>query len=211
MSTVTRTENSDSDIKRSAAEFQRLLTDAQAGDTQAIETLLKRYLPGVRSIMQERLDSDIRAQVSVSDLAQTTLLEIHHALQQFRGETPQQFAAWIETIAANNVLNEYRYWSRQKRAGARRTRALDSAVMREAADDTLTPYRRSSRNEQQQKLEDTMQKLPDEYQQVIQLRNREGLEFAEIGTVMGRSADAARMLWARALERLAAELKAEQE
>jgi hypothetical protein len=41
---------------------------------------------------------------------------------------------------------------------------------------------------------------------VIELRNRERLTFAEVGQRMGRSAEAARKLWARAIELLRKEM-----
>jgi RNA polymerase sigma-70 factor (ECF subfamily) len=49
--------------------------------------------------------------------------------------------------------------------------------------------------------------LPDDYRRVIELRYLEEQSFEEIGARMQRSADAARKLWARAVERLQQELE----
>jgi RNA polymerase sigma-70 factor (ECF subfamily) len=51
-------------------------------------------------------------------------------------------------------------------------------------------------------LADALARLPADYREVIILRNLEQLPFEEIGQRLGRSSGAARMLWARALEKL---------
>ena len=45
-------------------------------------------------------------------------------------------------------------------------------------------------------------KLPDDYREVIILRNLEGLSHEEVARRMGRGTGAVRMLWVRALARL---------
>ena len=51
-------------------------------------------------------------------------------------------------------------------------------------------------------LEQAMAQLPNDYQQVLRLRNWEQLPFDEIGVRMNRSRDAARKLWSRAILQL---------
>jgi RNA polymerase sigma factor (sigma-70 family) len=53
-------------------------------------------------------------------------------------------------------------------------------------------------------------RMPDDYQQVLNLRYRENRAFEEIAATMNRSANAVRKLWARAIERLQEELDASQ-
>ncbi len=52
-----------------------------------------------------------------------------------------------------------------------------------------------------------LDRLPDEYREVLLLRCRDGCSFEEIGQRLNRSANAAQKLWARALERLREELE----
>jgi RNA polymerase sigma-70 factor (ECF subfamily) len=49
-------------------------------------------------------------------------------------------------------------------------------------------------------------RLPDDYREVVILRNLEGLSHEEVARRMDRSAGAVRMLWVRALTRLREEL-----
>jgi DNA-directed RNA polymerase specialized sigma24 family protein len=56
-------------------------------------------------------------------------------------------------------------------------------------------------------LDRSLQQLPEHMRTVILLRQREYLSFAQIGEQMGRSADAARKLWVRAIARLRREVQ----
>ena len=51
-------------------------------------------------------------------------------------------------------------------------------------------------------LADVLAALPDDYREVIILRNLEGLSHAEIAQRLNRSPGAVRMLWVRALAAL---------
>ena len=55
-------------------------------------------------------------------------------------------------------------------------------------------------------LEKAIDRLPDDYRTVMSLRYQDALPFNEIGRRLGRSADAVRMLWARAVDRLKQEI-----
>ena len=52
-----------------------------------------------------------------------------------------------------------------------------------------------------------IERLPDDYRDVIALTRIAGLDYQEAGAELGRSPDATRVLLGRALRRLASELK----
>jgi RNA polymerase sigma-70 factor (ECF subfamily) len=60
--------------------------------------------------------------------------------------------------------------------------------------------------EQAQRLRQALEQLPDEYRRVITFRYVDQYAFEEIGRRMGRTANAARLLWLRAIERVRKEL-----
>ena len=70
------------------------------------------------------------------------------------------------------------------------------------AEDLSSPSQQASRREQAVIVADALAALPEDYREVVILRQFQQLKFIEIGTRMGRSAGAARVLWVRALERL---------
>jgi RNA polymerase sigma-70 factor (ECF subfamily) len=60
-------------------------------------------------------------------------------------------------------------------------------------------------------LESSLASLPEESRRVIDLRHTQGQTFAEIGAALGKSAEAARKVWFRALGKLRQELKRHEE
>ena len=60
--------------------------------------------------------------------------------------------------------------------------------------------------EEADELHAAMQRLPEDYRRLLVLRYQEEKSFEEIGQLMGRTANAVRKLWGRAIERLQAEL-----
>ncbi len=65
-----------------------------------------------------------------------------------------------------------------------------------------SPSQQASRREQVVLLADALERLPEDYREVIVLRHLEGLPFAEVSRRMGRSLDSVEKLWVRGLARL---------
>src|SRR5438477_10487398 len=75
------------------------------------------------------LDRKYQAKLDASDVVQHTLLEAHRDVNQFRGQTSAQRAAWLRHILARNMANVRRDLGRAKRDMARE-RTLDAALER---------------------------------------------------------------------------------
>ena len=78
------------------------------------------------------------------------------------------------------------------------------------AADADSPSTVASHREQQTIIADALESLPDDYREVIVMRNLRGLSHAEIAEKMARSESAIRMLWLRALKELKTEVLARQ-
>ena len=76
--------------------------------------------------------------------------------------------------------------------------------------DVSSPSSPLNRDESLQELQRAISCLPDSYRTVIELRNFQGLSFAEIAKRMNRNSGAVRMLWVRAVEKLKQELSNEE-
>ena len=76
------------------------------------------------------------------------------------------------------------------------------------AGSTLSPSGVAIEHEQALALRRAVDRLPEEYRRVVVLRFDDGLSFEEIGQLTDRSADAARKVWSRAMERLRQEWEA---
>jgi RNA polymerase sigma factor (sigma-70 family) len=77
----------------------------------------------------------------------------------------------------------------------------------EPAAGTPSPSEQAARREQDGALERALERLSDDNRRVLLLRYREEQSFQEIAALLGRSANAVRKLWARALERRRQEME----
>ncbi len=79
--------------------------------------------------------------------------------------------------------------------------SADGETLELLAPDGL-PSARARAHEQDEALARALAQLPEPQQQILRLRSYEDLSFEEAGKRMGRSAEAARKLWGRAIEQL---------
>ncbi len=179
---------------------------AKGGSSDAMGTLLQTFRQYMSIIAEHGLQGEMQAKVGRSDVVQETFLEAQRDFESFRGQTREQFEAWLRRLLLNNLLNcRRKFRETQKRACSREVplESYDSRQPTELASDDTSPSGRAIRNEEAVRLEQAMSNLPEHYQIVIKLRNHQRLSFVEIGKRMDRSPDNARMLWSRAFESLA--------
>jgi RNA polymerase sigma-70 factor (ECF subfamily) len=190
-----------------------LLDRARSGDREAGGQLLARYRDYLRSLARTRVDKALRVRCDDSDLVQETLLEALRDLPGFAGTTEKQLLAWLRRILLRNLADQLKHhkarartWSRQESLESmldRSAPAVQAALMQ----GTSSPSTRVSRREEATLLADGLARLPEDYRQVLVLRNFQRLPFEQVAERMGRSPGAVRMLWARSLERLHRELE----
>jgi RNA polymerase sigma-70 factor (ECF subfamily) len=191
-----------------------LLLEAQAGSNSSLGQLLQGYSAYLNLLASEELGSDIKVKASASDLVQDSFLEAKRDFGQFTGKSTQDFQAWLRRLLLNNVANVIRrYHGTEKRNISREIPAAygDLNRMPLTADEGRTASSIVMKNEQLDALQLAVQKLPGHYQDVIQWRNYDRASFEDIGQRLERSAEAARKLWARAVELLQQELDATHE
>jgi RNA polymerase sigma-70 factor (ECF subfamily) len=121
----------------------------------------------------------------------------------------ENWLAWLRRVLLNNVANLTRQQGGETREVGREvppTGPLNLATRSEPLAPGSLPGGGVMAREQAEAVERAFRGLPEEDRQVIQLRQRDKLSFEEIGERMDRSAEAARKLWARAVERLQQEM-----
>jgi RNA polymerase sigma-70 factor (ECF subfamily) len=185
------------------------LAAARHGSKEALGHLLDAYRQRLLQLADHELDPDLRAKGGASDLVQQSFLEAQQAFDRFHGMTGDEFLAWLSRILLNNVANFTRQYRGQTREVAREVPLvgpLGLAAGRELAADVPSPSGEAMAREQAEAVERAFRHLPDDYREVIEFRQRDKLPFEEIGRRLNRSAEAARKLWARAVERLQKEI-----
>ena len=181
------------------------------GLREALGRVLEAARQYLLSIARQEFDPDLRAKNSPSDVVQETFVEAQRDFGQFQGDTEAELLAWLRQLLLHRVGKlRRRYRDTQKRRLAREVAlggddSTDGPAGGLAAN-TLSPSGQAMEHEEDQALREALGRLPEDYRRVITLRYQEQLPFEEIGELLQRSPDAARKLWARAVERLHEEL-----
>ena len=120
-----------------------------------------------------------------------------------------QFLAWLRQILVGILANQVRRYFGTKRRDVRLERELQDGLDRSSVflgsnliAPQSSPSAQASRREQAVLLADAMEELPEDYREVIILRQLEELSFPQVALRMGRTEDSVKNLWARALVRL---------
>jgi RNA polymerase sigma-70 factor (ECF subfamily) len=169
-----------------------LLRPFDAADPDQLWKHADAFRPYLKAVVHRVLGNQVHAKAGSSDIVQECLLRAFKNHGQFRGKSEAEWRAWLVAIVRNRAIDEG--------VPPKPLRSLDS--FRELADDSSGPAAKASRREQAARLIGALERLPPDYQEVLRLRNFESLRFAQVAAQMGRSEEAARQLWVRALEKL---------
>ncbi len=183
------------------AKFAQLIQAARNGDQQALGELVQECRDYLLLIANQDLDQQLRSKLGGSDVVQESLLTAQASFDQFQGTSKTEFIAWIRQILKNDLLQTHRHYRQFEKRQIHRESTIDDSrqLGSDLRDQEHTPSTQAAMHEQSQLLENAMANLSAEYQQVIRLRNWDKLSYAEIGKRMGRSEEAARKLWGRAI------------
>jgi RNA polymerase sigma-70 factor (ECF subfamily) len=189
-----------------------LLDAARDGHAEAFGKLFETFRRHLLLAAHEELPPALRGKLGASDLVQETAVDARRDFPAFRGSTAEECFAWLRAILRHNVVDAVRrYGTSQKRAAALEVSLTSPAGRREGAMLEAAhglPDGSAIRREDATLLAVAMGRLSADHQSVLRFRYWEGLSFVEIGDRMGRSPDAVRKLWYRAVERLQEEVKA---
>jgi RNA polymerase sigma-70 factor (ECF subfamily) len=158
----------------------------------------------LKRIAAQELPETLQFRLDDSDLVQETLVRAIRGAGDFKGTTDIELQHWLREILKNQLIDNIRFHSRQQRDVARDVRE----PMPELVDTGQTPSEAIKQRDSDQRLWLTVAELPEDYRTVVLLRQQMDLSFQEIGERMGKSADAVRMMWGRALVMLGQRLRA---
>lgn len=186
--------------------FAERLDQARGGDAPAQGDLLRRFEPWLRLLARVQLESRFAAKFDASDVVQQTLLEAVKAFPQFRGSTEAELTAWLRQILAHALAHEIRRYHGTAKRDITQEVSLEARLAQSSqqlgsmlAESGPSPSQQAARRELDVLLADVLARMPDDYRDVLILRNLENLSHEEIASRMNRSPGAVRMLWVRAL------------
>lgn len=187
----------------------QLVDRARAGDADALEQLLDGHALSLSGEIEAKIGAQYRGVVEADDILQVTFLEAFMQIRAFVPGGPGSFLAWLRRVALNNLRDAIKELERDKRPPPGRRVAEPGgeasyvALVERLAATSTTPSRVSGGNELRQHVDDLLRQLPSDYERALRLYDLDGLSAVEVGEALGRSHGAARMLIARARERLA--------
>jgi len=175
-----------------------LLTAARAGDADALERLLSRYVPELSRWARGRLPGWARDISDTHDLVQETVFRVFRKLEGFEYRGEGALRAYLRQSLMNRIRNEIRR-ARTRPAGE----PLNSAV----EDPGSSPHDEAVAARTREEYESALLRLKPEERELIIARVELGLTYAEMAEMLSKpSPDAARMAVARALVRLTEEM-----
>jgi RNA polymerase sigma factor (sigma-70 family) len=189
--------SADADVPADAT--YNLLERARAGDREALEVLFARHIPRLRRWASGRLPRWARDVADTQDLVQDTVLQVFKRVEDFEPRGDGALQAYLRQAVMNRIRNELR--SKGRRPSFE---GLDD----EAPADRTSPLDAAIRQEQLDRYDSALSRLSEQERDLIVARVEVGLTYEEIAEALGKpSWNAARMATARALLRLADELK----
>jgi RNA polymerase sigma-70 factor (ECF subfamily) len=179
--------------------FRRLVVRAREGDLQAAKTLVEQFSPHVRRVARVRLRmSPIKRQFDSVDISQSVLGDffLRIALGQFDFESPGQLVKLLTTMAINKVKAHNRKFKTQKRD-------LGRQESHDVSEMAIVDHRPAPSvvAEQREILKLARKLLSDEELRLLEER-RAGRPWSELAAELGTTADALRMRYNRAIDRV---------
>lgn len=165
--------------------------------------------PWLKMLAERQLPAGLKGKVDASDIVQQAFIDAWRGRKDFRGSTHAERLAWLRVILTRVIIRNDRDLLKTAKRGDGREKVLQAAIDQTsmcidnlAVGDGPGPGSLAERAEQSLKLAEALEKLPEDYREVLVMRNMEGLSHSEIADKLGRTSAAIRMLWVRALAAL---------
>lgn len=131
------------------------------------------------------------------DATHDVFLKAFRKMDQFRGEA--SWRTWLYRIAINHCRNLQQSWNERHMFSN-----ADEAIWENATAQTDSPLRVLETKELGERIQKTLDALPDEYRLLLLLIADQQLSYEEVGTLTEQSADAVRGKLHRARKAFAA-------
>lgn len=170
-----------------------IIAQCLAGDRKAYAVLVERYKGLVHNLVYRMIGDAVKAE----DVAQDAFVKAYLSLPHFRGQS--RFSTWLCRIALNRCKDLLRKSNREVLMPGGPEGDPD---VPDAADEGETPAVTLERREREAVLRRALARLPAKYREAVVLRHMEGMEFTEVGTLLGIPAGAAKVRTFRGREML---------
>jgi RNA polymerase sigma-70 factor (ECF subfamily) len=159
----------------------RLVERLRAGDESAFVELLRRYQPRLLRLAEATVGSYAVAEEACQD----TWFAVVRGVERFEGRS--SFKTWLFRVLLNRARTNA---NREQRAGRPDSDVVERFDTRGAWAEPPVPWSdqvddRLVAEHLARRVHDLLPSLPDQQRQVIVLRDIEGLDSAEVGSLLG--------------------------
>jgi RNA polymerase sigma-70 factor, ECF subfamily len=182
-----------------------LIRAVQAGDMGAFDELVLKHKDRLFNLVYWFLGDYQDA----NDCAQETFLKVFKSIKKFRFESA--FSTWLYRIAINTCKNRikssaYR-WKKKTVSLEISDGSKNGNPCSEIANGSPTPVMALEKKEKMMRIQKAINSLPDEQNQVVVLRDIQGLSYQDISDITGLNLGTVKSRLARARLELKNKLK----
>ena len=172
------------------------------------QKLLNRFRAYLTFLARLQTAGRSQAKLDVSGIVQQTLLEAHQAIAELASLPEDRQTAWLRQALSNNLADEIRRLSAQKR-DIRIEQSLDASLDqsmtrlgKKLPADQSSPSQRAHKNEQLLRLAEAINQLPEVQRQAVELHHLLGITLTEVAERLESTKPAVAGLLHRGLKRL---------
>jgi RNA polymerase sigma-70 factor (ECF subfamily) len=159
-----------------SADDQRLIAASRRGDAAAFGELVRRHQDRLYNTVYRLLDNADDA----LDVVQEAFLNAYQSLEGFKGDA--QFFTWLYRIAVNTAISHRRKQrpglSLEGRNGLGGTEPPDTS-------DASRPEHALERREEEQRVQQALNRLSAEHRTVLILKDMEGQKYEAMAEILG--------------------------
>jgi RNA polymerase sigma-70 factor (ECF subfamily) len=169
---------------------------------------LERFREYLALLARLQLPPRLRSKVGASDIVQQTLLKATQNLDQFRGQSDDDWAAWLRRILTNTMVDAVRQFQGPKH-DVRLERSLEASIA-DSSDrlnalltgSAASPSQKLLKEERLVRLAAALAELPEDQRVALEMHYLQGCTVAEVATHVNRSERSVAGLVRRGLQRL---------
>ena len=147
------------------------------GDTNAFEELVLEYEKKVYNVALRMLNNSEDA----ADMTQEAFIKAYNSLSGFRGDS--KFSVWLTRIVSNLCLDFMRSRNRRPKIEVK-VSANREDVQLDIADTSQSPEQLLERSLTRESVRRGLQSLPEDYREILLLREIQGLSYDEIAAAL---------------------------
>ncbi len=158
---------------------EELMAQFQAGTVAAYDILVDRYKDQLTNYIY-RFVGDWE---ECEDLLQETFLRVYRNRHSYRPVA--KFSTWLYTIAGNLARSEYRKRKRRNVYSIQSVNRDDEEYEIDIPDESFSPDEAAEGAIQDKYIQDALMEIPEEFREVVVLRDIQQLSYDEIAQVTG--------------------------